>query len=42
MKYLKLVFFAISLAITANVQAEEQGIVWDLDKGTVDAQEKEQ
>ena len=38
MKPLVLVCLAISLATTANVQAEDQEIVWDADKGTVDAQ----
>ena len=38
MKSSVLIFLAISLAITANVRAEDQEIVWDADKGTVSAQ----
>ena len=36
MRYLILVLLAIGLVITANVHAEDQEIVWDVDKGTVD------
>ena len=38
MKPLVLVCLAISLTTIANVQAEDQEIVWDADKGTVSAQ----
>lgn len=38
MKHLILVFLAVGLVITANVRAEDREIVWDVDKGTVDAQ----